>query len=976
MPRSPFVMLRAWLASLLSRDVSVSRSRAMIEPMTDRPEPRASLARGAQVSGYVVEERIGLGGFGEVFRARQPLIGREVAIKVLHAQYSDDPDAVARFVAEARAVNQISHAGIVEIFDFGRLDDGREFCIMELLVGRTLRDLLRERGRLPLAEALPILRGIAEAVDAAHAADIAHRDLKPDNVFVLADGRTKLIDFGLAKLTREHDSPVTQTGSVFGTPLYMSPEQCRGGALDTRTDLYSFGVVAYHVLVGEPPFSGDPIELALHHVNDRAEAPSRRCEGLPRYVDHVLLSLLAKDPTDRPPSLATAVAALEGSITLRRMRARHVRQLAATAVVVGGLGFGAFELATRTTADPDGCAPASERLRGIWDPEVVAAIDARFANSPPPGTAASWRSDRAQLGAFAARWAGQWDAACHAPDRTSDPLLYAQRSTCLENTLLGLHGLILSLTTMDLAHYESFDSGFVSYDSRTIADCESAAVLRAQVAAPPPSVRERVKELLLDTYKVSADASFGATERKATTVDVKVDRLDAIARELEAIYPPAAASPILARAGVLANVTWDVAARQPRAREAIADAIRRIAATRDDVMLADAYLLEATFELDDERDGDPVARAAAALELAAQAIARAGGPREPSASLAYQRARLASDRGEAEAAVVAYRAAMAEDREGVLGSWPHSALARALALAGRDADARTEAETMIATRVRAATATRTRAPLKPSKSSPWCSRWRAISTAPCCTRRSTTRSRRSSEHRGFRACGSARGKPISPCASAGSRMRTCSPRPMRSPIAAPRRRGRAAMASPPRAARATSRCSRARPSSTPGPARIKRSSPPRSSRSRAAMTRRWRRSRDKSRRAAATASAATGCAPRAGSRSSPTRRRTPARRSTISSPRSSASTAATAPPPRPPASCSRASAAGTTRSSSSRPRARSRTCGSATPTSSSSIRGSASRGCATETAPALGAASRRRSMPCRSGTTAPTASRT
>src|ERR1700733_6167791 len=321
----------------------------------------ASLAEGTRVGGYVVEARIGIGGVGEVFRARQPVIGREVAIKILHAKYSADPESVARFVAEARAVTKISHAGIVEIFDFGQLEDGREFFVMELLDGRTLRDVLRERTRLPLAEALPILRGIAEAVDAAHAAGIAHRDLKPDNVFVRVDGRTKLIDFGLAKLTREHDAPITQTGSVFGTPLYMSPEQCRGKALDARTDLYSFGVLAYHMLVGEPPFTGDALELALHHLNDAPERPSKRRNELTGNVDRVVLALLSKDPADRPASLVTAVATLEGSITSRKRWSRWAfAAIPLAALVIGGVMW------LRSRAAPvEECVSAADQLAGV-----------------------------------------------------------------------------------------------------------------------------------------------------------------------------------------------------------------------------------------------------------------------------------------------------------------------------------------------------------------------------------------------------------------------------------------------------------------------------------------------------------------------------------------------------------------------------------------------------------------------------------
>jgi hypothetical protein len=291
------------------------------------------------VQGYVVGERIGAGGFGEVFGARHAVLDRDVAIKVLHARYSADEQAVARFVAEARAVNRISHPGIVQIVDFGALDDGRQYYVMERLRGTTLRDVLRRRTRLPLAEALPILRGIADAVDAAHAAGIAHRDLKPDNVFVLDDGGVKLIDFGLAKLTRdEHDvASVTRTGAVFGTPLYMSPEQCRGKAHDVGTDHYSFGALAYHVLTGAPPWTGEALDIALHHLNDAPERPSVRCSELGGHVDAVLLALLAKNPADRPASLPSAVAALEGgALPARHGRSRRLWIGAGVAIAVAG----------------------------------------------------------------------------------------------------------------------------------------------------------------------------------------------------------------------------------------------------------------------------------------------------------------------------------------------------------------------------------------------------------------------------------------------------------------------------------------------------------------------------------------------------------------------------------------------------------------------------------------------------------------
>ena len=262
-----------------------------------------------EIPGYVLGAPLGAGAFGQVYRAHHTRMGREVAIKILHPRYSANPVAVGRFLAEARTVAGISHPNIVEVYDFGALADGRQFCVMELLEGTTLRDLMRGRGRIPLDEALPLLHAIAAAIDAAHAAGVAHRDLKPENVFVSARGKIKLIDFGLAKLSGDAAAPVTETGTFLGTPLYMSPEQCRGRA-ELGTDLYSFGAMTFHLLTGEPPFKGSAIELALQHLDAVPPVASRVLPAIPARVDRVLAALLDKDPARRPSPLSAVVATL------------------------------------------------------------------------------------------------------------------------------------------------------------------------------------------------------------------------------------------------------------------------------------------------------------------------------------------------------------------------------------------------------------------------------------------------------------------------------------------------------------------------------------------------------------------------------------------------------------------------------------------------------------------------------------------
>jgi serine/threonine-protein kinase len=282
-------------------------------------EPDPPLPRGTLVGDYRLLAHLGSGAFGDVYAAEHAVLGRRVAIKLLRRKLSANAEAVARFVAEARAVGKIRHHNLVDVFAFGTFEGERQFYAMELLEGITLGALLDRETRLDPARALPILEGIAAALDATHAAGVVHRDLKPDNVFLAreADGSytPKLLDFGIAKLLGEDIGVKTATGIAMGTPRYMSPEQCRGKKVDHRADIYALGVVAHEVLTGAPPFRGDAlVDLMLKHT---VEAPPRVSEArpeLPSALDGPVLAMLAKRPQDRPVTAGQAIAALSAAL--------------------------------------------------------------------------------------------------------------------------------------------------------------------------------------------------------------------------------------------------------------------------------------------------------------------------------------------------------------------------------------------------------------------------------------------------------------------------------------------------------------------------------------------------------------------------------------------------------------------------------------------------------------------------------------
>jgi serine/threonine-protein kinase len=282
------------------------------------------MVEGSEIGAYRVIQRIGEGGMGSVWLAEHAMLGRRAAIKVLHTEFSNRPEIVTRFFNEARAATAIADPGIVQIFDFGHHVDGSAYIVMELLDGEPLDKRLSRVGALDVPGALRIMRQVASTLGAAHARGIVHRDLKPENIFVVRDPevsggeRAKVLDFGIAKLSSDHSGVKTQTTAVMGTPMYMSPEQCRGaGHVDQRSDVYALGCVLFALLTGRPPFDAEGIgEIIAMHLREPAPVPSQLRPGIPPEVDRIVLRCLEKDPAMRFTSaadLAIAIGAVTGS---------------------------------------------------------------------------------------------------------------------------------------------------------------------------------------------------------------------------------------------------------------------------------------------------------------------------------------------------------------------------------------------------------------------------------------------------------------------------------------------------------------------------------------------------------------------------------------------------------------------------------------------------------------------------------------
>ena len=249
---------------------------------------------------YAIIERVGTGGMAEVYRARDELLGREVAVKVLSERFSRDRSFVERFRREAQAAANLNHPNIVSLFDYGS-DDGTYFIVMEFIDGSSLSDIVHREGALMPERAAEIASDVAKALERAHAQGLVHRDIKSGNIMITRTGQTKVTDFGIARAVgRDGEQTMTQTGMVIGTAAYLSPEQAQGNPVDGRSDVYSLGVVLFEMLTGRTPFSGDSaLSIAYKHVREDARPPSELNRDVSPQLDAITLKALAKNPDNR-----------------------------------------------------------------------------------------------------------------------------------------------------------------------------------------------------------------------------------------------------------------------------------------------------------------------------------------------------------------------------------------------------------------------------------------------------------------------------------------------------------------------------------------------------------------------------------------------------------------------------------------------------------------------------------------------------
>ena len=637
----------------------------------------STLVPGTRIGRYVVNAKLAQGGMGVVYRAHDPELGRDVALKLVRVRANTDtlPIARERLMREAQALAQISHPNVIAVHDVGT--HGRDvFIAMELVAGQALRAWAAARPRT-WRELLKVLIAAARGLAAAHAAGMVHRDVKPDNVMVGADGRVRVLDFGLARgagdgsepaatpddahdpaefdgetigdgedpppgssggvITRERLlAPLTEVGAVVGTPKYMSPEHHRGGPVDARSDQYSFCVMAWELVCKAPPFTArDRAGLRLAKERGQLERPPKGALG-PARLRRLLARGLAPAPAERFPSMAALIAALV------RLEGAARRQGLAAAGAVAVAGVAALVIWRPTATAAPRCVVDAAELDGAWDPALAARLDAAFVATGRPHAAGTVQRVKAALDDYAGAWRAMRAASCQATARgTQSAQLLDLRTACLDRRRVELRALT------DVFVREP-DGEVVDHAVAAVADlpplatCADAATLRDATPLPPTAAeRARVDALRAQLATATSAYVLGRYARGLPIAEAVV------ADARDAHYPPVLAEALF-RAGTLHDDLGDGAA----AVAAYGEAARVAAAAHADELVARS-LIELLWTIGRNQAKPEVALAL--VPAAEAAVARAGDPPIRRAQLLTRRGVLLDTTGDNAAAVAALR---------------------------------------------------------------------------------------------------------------------------------------------------------------------------------------------------------------------------------------------------------------------------------------------------------------------------------
>ena len=408
---------------------------------------------------YRIERRLARGGMATVYEATDLRLDRTVALKVMHAGLAEDAAFVSRFVREAKSAARLSDPHVVAVYDQGA-DDDIVYLVMEFVPGRTVRDVLRERGRISAEQALTILDPVLQALDAAHRAGFVHRDVKPENVLLTDDGRVKVADFGLARAISAATSTAATQGLLIGTVAYLSPEQVERGIADARSDVYAAGILLYEMVTGSVPFAGEtPLAVAYQHVNAVVPVPSTVRTGIPSGIDQLVGRATQRDAADRFPDAASFLEAVRAARRgLPTPRPFGVMEDQAPTLVVP-LPASASATTGPVSAPPKGGPASPRRKRRRRGPLMLIAV--------------------ILLGALAAG-AGWWFGAAR---MVTVPALVNLSPTAAQAKLAPIH---LSLDSSHQAFSETVKSGLIiSTDPSAGADARQGSTISAIVSKGP-----------------------------------------------------------------------------------------------------------------------------------------------------------------------------------------------------------------------------------------------------------------------------------------------------------------------------------------------------------------------------------------------------------------------------------------------------------------------------------------------------------